>query len=59
MARWAGLAARQARKVIGEIYEIATREPLPSDTGADYHPLGPNAQNHARTQDRHTVFGHR
>ena len=32
--RW--LAARQARKLIGEIYEIANREPLPSDTIADY-----------------------
>ena len=36
MARLGGLAARQARKVIGEIYEIANREPLPSDTITDY-----------------------
>jgi integrase len=36
MARIGGLAARQARKVISEIYEIANREPLPSDTISDY-----------------------
>ena len=35
-ARIGGLAARQARKVIGEIYEISNRESLPSDTIADY-----------------------
>jgi hypothetical protein len=35
MARVGGLAARRARKVIGEIYEISNREPLPSDTVAD------------------------
>lgn len=36
MARLGGLAAKQARKVIGEIYEISSREPLPGDTIADY-----------------------
>jgi hypothetical protein len=36
MGRLGALAARQARKVIGAIYEIANREPLPSDTIADY-----------------------
>ena len=36
MARIGGLAARQARKLIGEIYEISNREPLPSDTIEDY-----------------------
>jgi hypothetical protein len=36
MARMGGWAARQARKVIGEIYEISAREPLPSDTIEDY-----------------------
>jgi integrase len=36
MARLGGLAARQARKVIGEIYEISNRAPLPSDTISEY-----------------------
>jgi integrase len=36
LGRMGGLAAKQARKVIGEIYEISTREPLPSDTIEDY-----------------------
>jgi integrase len=31
-ARLGFLAARQARKVIGDIFEISNREPLPSDT---------------------------
>jgi integrase len=36
MARLGGLAVRQGRKVIGEIYEIANRTPLPSDTIGNY-----------------------
>lgn len=36
LSRMGGLAARQARKVISEIYEISSREPLPSDTIEDY-----------------------
>jgi integrase len=36
MGRIGGLGARQARKVIGEIYEISNREPLPGDTIEDY-----------------------
>jgi integrase len=36
IARLGGLAARQARKVIGEIYEIANRQQFPSDTIRDY-----------------------
>src|ERR1700693_3496823 len=38
-ARQAGrgiLVARQARKVIGEIYQISNREPLPSETIKDF-----------------------
>jgi len=59
MARWAGLAARQARKVIGEIYEIATREPLPSYALADYRSLGPKGSKSHGPKTATRYFGHR
>jgi hypothetical protein len=56
MARIGGLAARQARKVIGEIYEISNREPLPHCRLLPA--LGRSAPDHARPQDRCPVWRH-